>query len=166
MHEGNTLSRFPNAAGHLCPDDANAVTIIPNCPPTTNARPLNLDKVANILKAAIGQPPGTPPGCVDLLLGCVHALSFDGALARRRLVDTARSVMYTRGFFWRRQRLRLRAGTHMSEITNIIFRVAQDLLSRSNPDAVVAAINNLRRLPGAKYIRLKMTMVAMSVLAL
>jgi hypothetical protein len=49
---------------------------------------LSAYELALILDAAIGEPPRTPPGCVDLLIGCVYALvSPSGTLTHRTLVD-------------------------------------------------------------------------------
>lgn len=49
---------------------------------------LSIYELALILNAAIGEPPETPPGCVDLILGCIYALlSPSGALTHRTLVD-------------------------------------------------------------------------------
>jgi hypothetical protein len=36
---------------------------------------LSMDEVAEIMDAALGEPPETPPGCAAMLHGCLHKLT-------------------------------------------------------------------------------------------
>jgi hypothetical protein len=48
----------------------------------------SVQTVARIMDAAIGEPPDTPPGCVNLLLGCISWIAEGDRISRRTYVHS------------------------------------------------------------------------------